>query len=130
VAQNIHVAGRPEWVFVKVHTHGAPEKQADSLLGGGGRALHRALARYNDGQAWALHYVTAREMYNVGGGGDGGEGGGSSAVLRSPPAPAAGGGLRSRQSTVDSRQPGVRQSDSHASGSGSEYEYEYEYEHR
>ena len=28
--------GRPEWVFVKVHTHGAPEPQAASLLGEGG----------------------------------------------------------------------------------------------
>jgi hypothetical protein len=65
VSQNIHVAGRPDWVFVKVHTHGAPEKQAQSLLNGGGRALHQALARYNDGRNWALHYVTAREMYNV-----------------------------------------------------------------
>ena len=41
--QGIHVDGRPEWVFVKVHTHGAPEKNAASLLGDGGRALHRAL---------------------------------------------------------------------------------------
>jgi hypothetical protein len=65
VAQDIHVEGRPEWVFVKVHTHGAPERQAASLLGAGGRALHQALARYNDGRRWALHYVTAREMYNV-----------------------------------------------------------------
>lgn len=66
VEQGICVEGRPEWVFVKVHTHGAPEAQAASLLGEGGRALHRALAAgYNDGRAWALHYVTAREMYNV-----------------------------------------------------------------
>ncbi len=65
VAQDVHVAGRPEWVFVKVHTHGAPEAQARSLLGDGGRALHRALARYNDGTRWQLHYVTAREMYNI-----------------------------------------------------------------
>ena len=65
VAQAIHVRGRPEWVFVKVHTHGAPEPQAAELLGEGGRALHRALARYNDGTKWALHYVSAREMYNV-----------------------------------------------------------------
>jgi hypothetical protein len=65
VAQDIHVVGRPEWVFVKVHTHGAPEKQGQSLLNGGGHALHQALARYNDGKKWALHYVTAREMYNV-----------------------------------------------------------------
>jgi hypothetical protein len=65
VDQDIHVQGRPEWVFVKVHTHGAPEPQAASLLGAGGEALHQALARYNDGKRWALHYVTAREMYNV-----------------------------------------------------------------
>lgn len=65
VDQNIHVEGRPEWVFVKVHTHGAPEKNAASLLGAGGVALHEALARYDDGAAWRLHYVTAREMYNV-----------------------------------------------------------------
>jgi hypothetical protein len=66
VAQNIHVQGRPDWVFVKVHTHGAPEVQAASILGDGGRALHRELAiRYNDGTRWKLHYVTARETYNV-----------------------------------------------------------------
>jgi len=66
VAQNIHVQGREDWVFVKIHTHGAPETQAASLLGEPGRALHRELTtRYNDGVRWKLHYVTAREMYNI-----------------------------------------------------------------
>jgi hypothetical protein len=66
VNQGIGVAGRPEWVFVKVHTHGAPEKQAASLLGDGGRQLHEALTtHFNDGTRWALHYVTAREMFNI-----------------------------------------------------------------
>jgi hypothetical protein len=66
VAQQIHVRGRPEWVFVKVYTHGSPEPQAASLLGDGGRTLHRILAeQYNDGIAWRLHYVTAREMFNI-----------------------------------------------------------------
>jgi hypothetical protein len=66
VEQGIHVAGRPEWVFVKVHTHGAPEAQAASLLGDAGRAMHRELTtRYNDGVVYRLHYVTAREMYNI-----------------------------------------------------------------
>lgn len=65
-AQAIHVEGRPEWVFVKIHTHGAPEAQARSLLGEAGRAMHEALRdEYNDGKRWSLHYVTAREMYNV-----------------------------------------------------------------
>jgi hypothetical protein len=66
VQQQIHVKGRPEWIFVKVHTHGAPEQTARGLLGEGGRLLHRELTtRYNDGQRWILHYVTAREMYNI-----------------------------------------------------------------
>ncbi len=65
VEQGIHIGGRPEWVFVKIHTHGAPESQAESLLGDGGRALHRALAKYNDGRDYILHYVTAREMFNI-----------------------------------------------------------------
>jgi hypothetical protein len=65
VNQNIHVEGRPDWVFVKVHTHGAPERNAATLLGASWHALHSALAKYNDGHKWHLHYVTAREMYNI-----------------------------------------------------------------
>jgi hypothetical protein len=66
VSRDIHVEGRPEWVFVKLHTHGAPELQAASLLGAGGHELHRVLTtEYNDGRQWQLHYVTAREMFNI-----------------------------------------------------------------
>lgn len=66
VKQDVHVQGRPEWVFVKVHAHGALERNATSLLGPEGRAFHADLAaRYNDGQRWALHYVTARELFNI-----------------------------------------------------------------
>lgn len=66
VDQNIHIDGRPEWVFVKVHTHGAIEGTARSLLGDGSRAMHEALTgKYNDGRRWILHYVTAREMFNI-----------------------------------------------------------------
>jgi hypothetical protein len=64
IDQRIHVEGRPEWVFVKVHTHGAIERTAGSLLGDGGRALHEALGAVMRGGT-ALHYVTAREMFNV-----------------------------------------------------------------
>jgi hypothetical protein len=62
----IHIQGRPEWVFVKVHTHGAQDCNREALLGGGLDALFTDLQRrYNDGRVWRLHYVTAREMYNV-----------------------------------------------------------------
>lgn len=66
VSQGIQVAGRPEWLFVKLHTHGAPEAQAESLLGAGGFELHRLLTtEFNDGRRFVLHYVTAREMFNI-----------------------------------------------------------------
>lgn len=64
IDQAIHVEGRPEWTFVKVHTHGAIEKTADSLLGAGARELHGALREYMR-RGWKVHYVTAREMFNV-----------------------------------------------------------------
>ncbi len=66
VAQNIHVAGRPEWVFVKVYMHGAVEAEAEAVLGPHGTEFHRALREhFNDGRRWRLHYVTAREMFNI-----------------------------------------------------------------
>ena len=64
---NIHVEGRPEWRFIKTHTHGAGSKEdADEILG---PELDQALTymekAYNDGAHYVLHYVTAREAFNV-----------------------------------------------------------------
>ena len=66
VHQWVHVEGRPDWVFVKVHTHGATEVNADWIFGGETESLFQALNdHYNDGTDFALHYVTAREAYNI-----------------------------------------------------------------
>ena len=65
VSQAVAVSGRAEWVFVKVHTHGAIERNAEVLLGDPMLRFHEALAEYNDGLRWKLHYVSAREMYNL-----------------------------------------------------------------
>ncbi|MCW8807938.1 MAG: hypothetical protein OQK79_07480 [Rhodanobacter sp.] len=66
VRTGIHVEGRPEWVFVKVHTHGTQERDMDTLLGERAHAMHTHLeTRYNDGGQYVLHYVTAREVYNI-----------------------------------------------------------------
>lgn len=60
----IHVIGRPDWVFVKVHTHGATD--ADVVLGPAMDETFRYLEdHYNDGVNYLLHYVTARELYNI-----------------------------------------------------------------
>jgi hypothetical protein len=66
VKTNIHVKGRPEWTFIKVHTHGAQESDMETLLGEPRHKMHSTLeGNYNDGNDYSLHYVSAREMYNI-----------------------------------------------------------------
>jgi len=63
---HVHVRGRPEWVFAKLHTHGAYEKDFDGLFGERARAMYRTLAEhYNDGTRYQVHLVTARQTYNL-----------------------------------------------------------------
>jgi hypothetical protein len=66
VDTGIHVDGRPEWIFIKIHTHGAPEKDAAVVLGPAVDEMFSHLeTAYNDGERFVLHYVTARETYNI-----------------------------------------------------------------
>lgn len=66
VKQQIHVRGRPDWVFVKLHTHGCVPANRAVLLGAAMQQAHRVLQQeFNDGIRWQLHYVTAREMANL-----------------------------------------------------------------
>ncbi len=58
VQQRIGVVGRPDWVFVKIHTHGCQERNFNAALDG---QLHEILQRLPH----TLHYVTARELYNL-----------------------------------------------------------------
>ncbi len=62
----VHVHGRPDWCFVKLHTHGAAEENHEALLGDPMVRFHEELARRagRDVQ-FHYHYVTAREMYNL-----------------------------------------------------------------
>jgi hypothetical protein len=66
VRAGIHVAGRPRRIFIKLHCHGAAERNRGVLLDHDLHALFAdAEARYNDGKRYRLHYLTAREMFNV-----------------------------------------------------------------
>ena len=60
----IGVQGRPEWVFVKLHTHGAVERNSGMLHGEANRRFHQALAALPP-QEWQVHYVSARELTNL-----------------------------------------------------------------
>lgn len=66
IRQNIHVMGKNNWIFVKVHCHGTQERDWPALLGAEAHALYDCLeSKYNDGVKYKLHYVTARECYNI-----------------------------------------------------------------
>ena len=63
---NVHVQGRPEWLFIKLHTHGAVEHDFDALFGETAFKMHTTLNEVcNDGKRYKLHYVTARQAYNL-----------------------------------------------------------------
>lgn len=62
----IVIKGICNWKFIKLHTHGAIEDTVDSLHGKNATLMHQYLKdKYNDGKRYVLHYVTAREMYNI-----------------------------------------------------------------
>ncbi|WP_193408708.1 hypothetical protein [Thalassotalea crassostreae] len=62
----IHVKGKPEWRFIKIHTHGTQEESQEALLGKSFEDMCQYLQQhYNDGEKFVLHYVSAREMYNI-----------------------------------------------------------------
>ncbi len=71
VGAGVHVAGREDWIFVKVHTHGcagdiASPNAWDCFFGPTMDRFYADMERvYNDGVASKLHYVSAREMYNI-----------------------------------------------------------------
>ena len=62
----IGVRGAEQHIFIKVHTHGTEERTSDMLFNGGFERLWSALeARYRDRPGYALHYVSAWEMYET-----------------------------------------------------------------
>lgn len=58
----VSVKGREDWVFIKLHTHGAQESNAKVLLGDSMRSMHEGLRRSSMKRGFKYHYVTAREM--------------------------------------------------------------------
>lgn len=66
LAADVHVSGRPDWTFIKLHTHGAKPGNIDTLLGEETEDFHTALrqeaARHPE---WKYYYVTAWEMASL-----------------------------------------------------------------
>lgn len=59
----VGVVGTSDWIFIKLHTHGALERNAEMLLGEPMRQFHYSLAQFARRRpALNYYYVTAREM--------------------------------------------------------------------
>jgi hypothetical protein len=59
----VYVAGRPDWKFIKLHTHGCEDRNIDMWMGPQMQTFHADLARQQrDNPLLRLHYVTAWEM--------------------------------------------------------------------
>lgn len=62
----VHVEGRPDWIFAKLHTHGGIPRNMDMLLGDPMRRFHQALPQFAAAHpGFHFHYVTARELVNI-----------------------------------------------------------------
>ena len=60
---NVHVKGRPEWVFVKVYSHGC--QSADAIVKTHLDGMLAALETICHDRGIQLHYMSAREAYNL-----------------------------------------------------------------
>ncbi len=66
VQADIHVLGGPNWVFVRPHTHGCEKGCMEANLGPEmDEMLTLVEKKYRDNPGFRLHYMTAREAYNV-----------------------------------------------------------------
>ncbi|MBP7507586.1 MAG: hypothetical protein KA807_07190 [Prolixibacteraceae bacterium] len=66
VKNGVFIGERNDWVFIKLHTHGAREETWDSLFGDSASEMYQCLLNeYNDKKKYFLHFVSAREMYNT-----------------------------------------------------------------
>lgn len=61
----IRVAGRPDWLFIKLYCHGMNPNQKDVVLGDSFRKFLDDLVTGAPERKEILHFVTAREMTNI-----------------------------------------------------------------
>jgi hypothetical protein len=61
----IHVHGRPEWLFIKLHCHSMDPTQKDVVIGGAFGKFLEELVGGAKSRMETLHFVTAREMANI-----------------------------------------------------------------
>jgi len=61
----ITIAGRPDWIFIKLHTHGMDPAQTDTVLRSPMQSFLGELISGAAERDEVLHFVSAREMANI-----------------------------------------------------------------
>jgi hypothetical protein len=66
MSAGIQVRGRPDWSFIKLHCHGMDPRDESAMFGAGMQTFLRDLTGFvaREG-SYVLHFVTAREMFNI-----------------------------------------------------------------
>jgi hypothetical protein len=62
---NVHVHGRPDWLFIKLHCHSMDPSQGDAVIGSAFQTFLQELVSDAPARQEVLHFVTAREMTNI-----------------------------------------------------------------
>ena len=61
----VGVAGRPDWIFIKLHCHGMHPNQRDAVAGEAFGKFMEDLVGGAPERKETLHFVSAREMTNI-----------------------------------------------------------------
>ncbi|PYU29987.1 MAG: hypothetical protein DMG31_14990 [Acidobacteria bacterium] len=61
----ITVAGRPDWLFIKLHCHGLDPREQAAMTGASISNFLRHLLMSAKNRNYQVHFVTAREMVNI-----------------------------------------------------------------
>ncbi|MDH5424030.1 MAG: hypothetical protein OEY29_03425 [Gammaproteobacteria bacterium] len=61
----IHVTGKGDWIYIKIHSHGADELNSKTILGSASTTMHKILHDLCMNTNTSLHYASSRELYNI-----------------------------------------------------------------
>ncbi len=62
----VRIKGMTNWLFIKLHTHGAKNSDFDSVIGYSTELMCDYMEKnFKNVKNYHYHYVTAREMYNI-----------------------------------------------------------------
>ena len=66
LSANVTIAGRPDWVFVKLYCHGFFDADQSTCIGEDAKAFFSNIVEAGEKSGeYSVHFASAREMYNI-----------------------------------------------------------------